>query len=278
MPHETALPIATLYLDETGTSDGGPVTGLGGWIAYDRRWRHFSRSWKSVLRKAGVDVFHMVDFAHGNRAFRGWSEPKRLAVIRRLCAIAESHTFAGIARAVESTAYDELVRQAPSSLELPKNAYVFCFQCCLEQLVTMCGPLPPGAIDIVLEQGGGAEGPTRQRFEVLKANRPAWAVFAKVRFAPKSLPPLQAADLLIYETQKYIREKLADTGRDLRKSLGRLIERRKVSAKMLDRLSLEAMIDDLTSGHPSPTRPPTFRWLVEADGGHAHESSDAKGS
>jgi len=266
MPHSPRVPIAVAYFDETGMRDGSPVFGLAGWVAHTRRWRQFSDAWRRILRAAGVSVFHMVDFAHSQGEFKGWSDKKRLSVIRRLCGIAESRTFAGVARAVEADAYRSLVAKAAPELRFPAEPYVFCFQCCLEQLVTMCDPrLPPASIDIVLEQAGGIVGMTRARYEELRSRRPEWAVFGELRFEPKERPALQAADLLVYEMQKYIREKLADTGRPLRKSLRALIERRKVSAKVLDGDALARLLADLKAGRTSPTSPPTFKWLVESE-------------
>jgi hypothetical protein len=258
------LPVAVAYFDETGTGGSAPVFGVAGWIAYTDQWEAFTRSWRRSLKNAGVDVFHMKDFAGRRRAFANWSDARCLSLIRALANIAQSKTFAGIARAVESGAYAALAASAEEALRLPSSPYVFCFQCCLEFLAEICGPLPPGSVDLVCEDTHGVKGAVLQHFEELKRRRSEWAPFNAPTFAPKALPPLQAADLLAYETQKYVREQLAETGRPLRNSLKALLERRKLSAKVLDKDALQRMVDDLRAGRLTPSKPPTMKWLAKS--------------
>jgi len=80
------------YVDESGRHDktnGNRYThlGVGGALAELGDWKRLSRSWRRSLDDEGLCQFHMVDFEHGKGEFKGWSQERRYEFLNRLLTI-----------------------------------------------------------------------------------------------------------------------------------------------------------------------------------------------
>lgn len=73
-PHQRFLAMLTsysAYFDTSGCRSSGEFLVTGGYIATVKKWNDFDRHWKSILKGAGVDVFHMTDFHYHYGDFKG---------------------------------------------------------------------------------------------------------------------------------------------------------------------------------------------------------------
>jgi hypothetical protein len=75
--------------DESGFAGDGYFA-MAGYVADHELWAAFDPYWNAILRKHGVDHFHMKDFAHARGAFEGWDEDRRRPLMADLLEIVTS--------------------------------------------------------------------------------------------------------------------------------------------------------------------------------------------
>ena len=63
LPAGAILVLVEAYIDETGTNDGDPVHCLAGYIIKPGQGLEMARKWQIVLRRYGLPFFHMTDCA-----------------------------------------------------------------------------------------------------------------------------------------------------------------------------------------------------------------------
>lgn len=55
------MTVLRAYVDDSGKEDSSPTQVLAGYAAMGDSWERFSQEWQEILKRAGVDGFHMVD-------------------------------------------------------------------------------------------------------------------------------------------------------------------------------------------------------------------------
>jgi len=173
-----------------------------------------------ALQKAGVSHFHMSEYESRKGAFADWPDRKRIAVIKRLTEIITSNAAHGVAAAVVVEDYKELV----AGLEKTASPYVFCVARCLTQVAKWAKLKHlDGPIAYVFEAGAGYVDEVEERKAEIRSSPLIGKAlrFHSLTFADKKrLIPLQAADVIAYETMKHCKNTLLlNSGRPPRKSL-----------------------------------------------------------
>jgi hypothetical protein len=64
--------IISVYIDESGTHENGPLMTMAGYIARLGQWHHFDAKWGKMLRENGLSYFHATEIWHGSGDWRGW--------------------------------------------------------------------------------------------------------------------------------------------------------------------------------------------------------------
>lgn len=244
-PHDAAhrlVVVFRVYLDES-KRDG--VFAVGGYLGHEDQWERFEDQWSLALRQAGVQTFHATDFYNRRGEFKGWSDEKQKKFSKLFTAIAESRTEVGIGRAVDEPAYMEILAPVLSDIHwTPHGKFtplMWCARLCLEGLiVNYRRQIPWGKVPIavIFEQGDGV-GEVIDYLRELQKRGAEWAgYYTSFGDGPKTLLPLQAADLIVYESAKEIDERLNPTGRPMRKSMGRLARTERLDVKVWTRIDL----------------------------------------
>jgi hypothetical protein len=219
------------YFDESGTHEDPEVFALAGYVGGESQWQDFERSWLEVLRSENVDVFHMAPLCSMPRRkpFRGWEDDRAENFLGRLFEVIEAHFIFGFSAFVRWRDFNAILKPA---LVLPrdgayKNPYVLCLQACMGMMTEHWPQLPyspfPERIACVFDRNHVMRGQaTEHFFAVVDARN--WANrFHVIAFAPKHIViPLQAADLLAYETYRYGTSALRQPDVPKRKELDRL--------------------------------------------------------
>jgi hypothetical protein len=128
-----------------------------------------------------------------------------------------------------------------------RMGYLTCFPTVISQILDVYGKrLPEYPIEFVFDDQKGLEGEALDTFREVRDQllRPEFREFvATPIFRPShQVKPIQAADLLAYETQKKVFNDRFDPQRDYRKSLMRLVLGRAHIAKYFDWPSVQAAL------------------------------------
>jgi hypothetical protein len=203
-----------------------------------------------------VPAFHATDFNNRQKAFKGWDDAKQIQYSKYFTAIAEKQTELAIGRAVETAAYDELVAPLLTEMCWTPNgrfpAVMWCARTCIESLVAKHDRfLRPGdSLEVVFERGGRS-GEVVSYLRGLKrrcSDPRGWTQRVTLfDVAPKSVMPLQAADLIVHEGMRSVHEKLEPSGRLIRKSMLRLTHSQRVEVNVFTRQDLIRAIPDITT-------------------------------
>lgn len=229
------------YFDASGktsdvTGSGDPAIALAGYIAPAKAWDRFGKDWRRLLHRFGLQYAHQKDFAHSSGQYRGWSEWKRRAYVRKGAEIINQTAHLGVVTAVLLKDWQKIV----SEVRGPASAFYFVTVECLKQVALWGEKTGLGEpIRYFFESGDGHDA------EVL-------GIAPKIRTDPDMVdgyrldsitladkrdralgPGLQAADWLAWESAKYLRDtKLtAANPRDMRVSLRLLYEPGKLETR-----------------------------------------------
>jgi len=91
------MAVLSAYLDASG-SENDPAChflAVGGYVATDEQWSSFEKDWHNALSEAGVEHFHMKEFAHSIGEFRAWrgDERRRGRFLEQLAHIIKVHNL-----------------------------------------------------------------------------------------------------------------------------------------------------------------------------------------
>ena len=186
----------TAYFDESGTHGSSEALVIAGYIASNEQWQVFDYEWKQALKDAGVNHFHMRDFAHSLREFKDWKEDeeRRGEFLKRLVKIIRQCTRRSFSSAVILKDYQKLNEKY--QLQERCSPYVLCALTCVADVAKWCNAR--GYIDpvlIVFEDG------VKYKGEFLRFYAPT--NFHKISYAKKhEFVGFQAADFVAWEHLK----------------------------------------------------------------------------
>ncbi len=197
---------------------------VAGCVSTEDRWLQFEGDWNSTLHTFGVSRFHMKEFAHSVGEFSGWkgNEGKRKAFLKRLIKAIRTH----VAKSFSVSLLLEKYREVNDRYELRERGgvpYVLCTGTAIEKVSRWLGDdTARNQVRFVFENGDKDKGILIEWMEKHGYSKP--------NFESKSVVPLQAADLIAWEHQKFVVKAEEKRGIDLnniRKSLSELSKMRK---------------------------------------------------
>jgi hypothetical protein len=218
------------YMDESGTHDetgvekGADVAVVAGYVSTYKGWVRFQKKWGKVLRRYGVHELHMKYFAHCQGEFEGWSDEKRKSLMIALIKVIDECKLFGLGGIVSVKEYDAILPDWAKA-EI-KHPYYFAVAVMLKSLAQWDKNIPPGKIDFVFDEKEGYQGVTHEMFNMLRKFNPIHAErLGNLDFrSSKIIRPLQAADLLAYETRIHGSNLLSGSKRPIRGSLQALMK------------------------------------------------------
>ncbi len=168
--------------------------------------------WVATLVEFGVPYFHMVECAHGNGIFAGIDKELRIELVTKLIALIKQFTLYGFSAFVHAS-------QFKASVERP-DAYVACAEMCATGLLSFVQLRKiEGGIAYFFESGHNSQGLAYKHIakRVEKES-------SSVTFSEKTkVPLLQAADLLAWQSTKYIKDRISKQ-RAMRRDFASLLE------------------------------------------------------
>lgn len=231
------------YFDEHG-HDGSSVYAIAGYVGTDEQWSTFTEKWSSTLeRHYAFGPFHMVEFEASDidkkSQFHGWSKDQKDALAKELFPLIPDSGVRGLGQAILMDAFNGLSENAQQRLRDP---YWVCFHNCIERLLK---DIPEDdKVDLVFDRKDKYTGEALDRYRFLKDD---WLPPAQAKklvgcaFRDDDIIiPLQAADVLVYETGKLFENAFRRPDLSERKSLQVLRARQNVQIGVWDRDNLAA--------------------------------------
>jgi uncharacterized protein DUF3800 len=204
------------YLDASGDRNL-PAIAVAGWVASATQWQSFEPKWKALLDKYNLPRWHHTEFlAYRKKDKSGqksrWRDAEWLQARSEMCAlICELHPM-GVGAGVHFDDYEAI--RALGKWEMPEDAYYFCLDRCLSELIHQ------------ITEANGDEGIAiycdSDRQPALGHQLGKWH---EERYGPRSAwyppqrrisltygwsndyPALEAADVLANETYRYLKKK-----------------------------------------------------------------------
>jgi hypothetical protein len=202
------------YFDDSKDALDSVVMVAAGWVAGELAWEGFNEAWDTALYRKGLTEFKAADCEGGYGEFKG--RPDGDEIRSTLIALIEEYGLSGIAGAVNTAECGDALNRVrrtladaqgqPSSGTKIPVGYLVCMQYCLVEAYRMT---PTGQkLQVVFDKQAGASGRIPQMVQCLKRSAQFEAADRISDNEPqskdsRSLPGLQAADLLAYETNRH---------------------------------------------------------------------------
>jgi hypothetical protein len=203
----------TVYLDESGTHAGSPVTIMGGFIGAAEQWSKFESELKNLQAAYGFSVFHGKEFRQKSGEFKGWSDEKCLSLVADLTRLVSDHLTAGAFMPLPNARYkNEYYDVLKKRKVATDTAYGLCFRACVVHFLEVVGELDPstGAVstlNVVIESGHRNTGDAERIFAEMKESiRVNMGIepLGSLTIAGKENALLMVADFLVYSM--YLRD------------------------------------------------------------------------
>lgn len=192
-----------VYLDESGTHAGSPISAMAGFVGDARQWRKFEKRAGNLFKRFGVSVFHAIDVRRGHKDFDGWTVDRKIEFQDEFQHIINETLESGVVAFIRD---DDC--KYYSDLYWPKKAprdtkYTIMFRACLAHIVNVIGHIPQAIeprLRVVLEDGHVNKNDALRNFQMVRERLPqAKRALAGLTFGNKAnCLPLAAADLFAY--------------------------------------------------------------------------------
>jgi uncharacterized protein DUF3800 len=201
------------YLDESETADHR-ILSVGAYLSETERWGVFQREWQDVLDNAGVQIFHMTDFEARRPPYDSWDNVKRIRVLRRLMRTIRARTRFRASVSVSIPDYEAVAGR----IREVYGPYGFCAFQCLQYIARWVDDNDQNEPIAYFFERGSRQGEITRAMEYLQRHADLIEKFRfySYTFVPKSCQPVQASDILAYETAKHVRNWFAAPPRERR--------------------------------------------------------------
>jgi len=217
-----------VYIDDS-TQDryGKKVVAIGAYVATIEGWAQFEKEWAGVLRRGPFPFFHTTDFLANQPPFKtDWNHEQRDNFMERITTTASEYPILGVSGAILCEEYEQVM---PDDLRKGwRDPRLFALYSVLAWLHGMATHKNsrlslPTPVNILIERQRGFVGRAVELFYAVKDKFDSTGVFGEIGHGDRiAYPPLQAADLLVYEATRDLVEGEHDPTAEMRKSFENL--------------------------------------------------------
>jgi uncharacterized protein DUF3800 len=121
--------IVTTYIDEAGTHGTAPHMIMGALVGRLGQWADFDKKWRKMLRRNGISYFHSKKLKHTDGPFKGWSRPKKIALIATASDIQRDTALFGLSVKIRQSDYEQHYKSGERPQKVPLDTmYGLCFR------------------------------------------------------------------------------------------------------------------------------------------------------
>jgi len=189
----------TAYFDESGNAnDKNGTFAVAGGLSTNQKWLRLETQWKQILKHHGIKVFHMQECAAGIGEYAGWSSDDRRQLITDLseCMARNlKHAF-GVTVLLEGWNH---INEEFQLAAIHGQPYAFCGRfagVCVRSWMER--KRYAASVSYVFEDGAKGKGQLVDLMSQYDGVTPM--------FALKSLPGLQAADLIAWKNRRIVHD------------------------------------------------------------------------
>jgi len=239
---EGYLSMLGAFVDDSGAEDSHTYV-LSAFFTTPKEWDSIMRKWTGIVRHYGVQSFHATDCANGAEEFGGWSNERKRGMFTKLINILTHHSnLRACGAGILCKDYEEVVY--PEAHKLFGGPRLLVFQLLLLDVAKLADAPVAFIMDKPSKGWGDIDGifdRTKKESTVKWRNYLHTLTPADAR----SVPAIQTADLLAYETYRHLSQKSgAVRKRRVRKSLWRLVmEKSLLRGHYLERKGLQRLIE-----------------------------------
>lgn len=196
--------VQRIYMDESGTHDGSPVVTVAAYIGRPKAWKAFTKEWNR--EKKPIKVFHSVDCASLRNEFEGWGEQQRNEYCANLLPVLARNQIYGLSMSFPLPELERELSAHSGAKETFGNPYVACFRITARMIVCFLEYLGSNERLAFIHEDNDYTGEAEDAFNFVKKTRDRHYGPMSLTFGGKSdYVPLQAADVLAYESNKRVR-------------------------------------------------------------------------
>jgi len=245
-----------VYIDDS-TQDryGKKVVAIGAYVATVESWARFENDWAGVLRRGPFPFFHATDFLARQPPFKNdWTDNQRNEFMERITTTASEYPILGVSGAILCEEYD---RVFPATIRQgwrdPRFFALHSVLAWLHGVLTaedsrMSLPKP---LNFLIERQRGFVGKAIELFYAIKEKFDSTGVFGEIGHGDRIMyPPLQAADLLVYEATRNLVEGEHDPAFEMRKPFEILKRQHNIMPLELRSDLLEQYVEFMREDHP----------------------------
>jgi hypothetical protein len=230
------------------------IAAIAGYISSIKRWDKFEKQWNREVIEASarigpskINAFHMTDCESQHGEFEGWTPDQCLSLKKIALPIIPHRTLFGAGAAVVIKDYEELTCGATENGHpYLRDPYFFCFFLVLEVLIRRASQWLSESEKIALffDEKEKVVGRAKQYFDWHKRDKDKDKKLISLKYASDlDMVPIQAADILAYETAKHLLNRLYDPNRAIRVSLRVLSAKNSLTGGYHDRETLGPIIE-----------------------------------
>jgi len=251
------------YFDDSGkeSTPSGAFVCMAGYLADSSYWELFASEWRQRLLEHGISGIHMKDLIplQGEYKTLGWDTTKRDAAIGDFIQVIKATRLIGFGVGVDAQAWRDLRKVYPKL----DDVQTFCFARVMRMVIERVSKAAARDFVAVHFDPDPEFGAARLRLfdEIWRRDPAARNYLASLTFADKVIyTPLQAADLLAWETRKELIQKAGgfeSTPRykELFTALAGI--QLQYHSELWDRSEIEARALNILGIAPGQTRPAT---------------------
>jgi hypothetical protein len=192
------------FFDDSGKQADSPFVCIAGFLAHCSYWYRFVEQWNPLLQRYGITNLHMKELMSSNGEFKEFSPEQRNKLIVEVMQIIKANELCGFGAAVDAKYWNTLPKEIKKKYG---NAEEFCFQRILRMMrdyMVSCNETDH--VSITFDHDQEFSNPRLTRFNNITKRDPlARERFISICFArTRPYPPLQAADVLAWETRKML--------------------------------------------------------------------------
>jgi hypothetical protein len=198
------LAVLQVYMDESGTHDGSQTVTVAGYIGRPESWRDWTEKWAQAL--GGVKVYHAVDAQNLNGEFAKWDDAQVAELVKKLLPIIVGAEIGGISVAMDLRAFETAMKGRDDLRELFGTPYIACLQWAMQAILNIAFEVRNAEQIAFIHENNDFHAQAYECFSWVKQNSHRGNNIISLTFGgKKDYPPLQAADILAYETNKRLR-------------------------------------------------------------------------
>jgi len=199
--------VLDVYIDESGTHDGSPFAVVSAAFGESETWDSWSEEF-SKEKSGKIDWFHSVDCHNFSGEFKGWSKKDRDDLVIKLLDVNSRHDIAYYSCAIELKPFIEVIEHFPHILNTWQPIYKLCFMHVMRSSLNRFSEMGETNVSYVIEK-------SQHDVALLEMSKIIEPMFPEINCITsfenkRAFEPLQAADIVAYETFKQLKSRMKD--------------------------------------------------------------------